>query len=147
MMRVPRASLVIVADGGKMLCFRNEGRADQPRLIILESAINDNPADRDQKSDAPGRSFSSVGNSRSSMQEVDFHALEEERFAAQTADMLKRRALRRDFEALVVVAPPRILGALRKRYHKEVSDRIAAEIPKDLVSHPVAAIEQALIAA
>jgi protein required for attachment to host cells len=43
-------------------------------------------------------------------------------------------------------APPKILGNLREAFHAEVADRIAAEIPKELTSHPVSKIER-LIAA
>jgi len=78
------------------------------------------------------------------MEEVDFHQLEEDRFAAETAEMLKDRALRNEYDALVVVAPPRTLGELRKHYHKEVEKRLVAEVPKDLVNVPVAEIEKIL---
>ena len=98
------------------------------------------------KSDAPGRAFSSVGNARSSYQETDFHQLEEERFAAETAEFLKKGALGNDYESLIIVAPPRTLGALRKHYHKEVEKRIAGEIAKDLTGHPVREIEKILAA-
>ena len=103
-----------------------------------------NPPDRSQKSDAPGRAFSSVGNGRSAYQETDFHQLEEERFAAETAELLRKRALRNDYESLIIVAPPRTLGELRKHYHKEVQKRLAGEIAKDLTGHPVAEIERIL---
>ena len=58
--------------------------------------------------------------------------------------MLNARALRNDYEALVVVAPPRTLGELRKHFHKEVERRLVAEVPKDLVDLPVAEIEKIL---
>ena len=58
--------------------------------------------------------------------------------------MLKERVLRHEFETLVVVAPPRTLGELRKHYHVEVARRIVAELPKDLVNTPVAEIEKIL---
>ena len=75
---------------------------------------------------------------------MDFHQQEEDRFAADTAEMLKARALRNEYDALVVVAPPRTLGELRKHYHKEVERRLVAEVPKDLVNVPVAEIEKVL---
>ena len=49
-------------------------------------------------------------------------------------------------EKLVVIAPPKILGNLRKAFHAEVAERVAAEIPKELTSHPIAEIER-LVAA
>ena len=79
--------------------------------------------------------------------QADAHQVEEDRFAANAADLLKRRALAHDYESLIVVAPPRTLGELRKHYHKEVSDRIIGELDKDLTGHPISDIEKALIAA
>ena len=65
-------------------------------------------------------------------------------FAAETAEMLKRRAMANEFESLIVVAPPKMLGELRKHYHKEVTDRLVGELAKDLTGHPVPEIEAAL---
>ena len=81
------------------------------------------------------------------MGETDYHQQEEDRFAAETAEMLKQRALKNEFESLIIIAPPKTLGELRKHYHKEVSSRLTAEIDKDLTGHPVDQIEKALIAA
>ena len=83
--------------------------------------------------------------SRGSMDETDFHQLEEDRFAAQTAEMLRERALNNDFETLIIVAPPRTLGELRKHYHQEVSARLAGELAKDLTGHAIPQIEEVLL--
>jgi protein required for attachment to host cells len=146
-MEIANKSLVVVADGRKMLFFRNEGDALYPNLALDRVREQDNPADRDQKSDAPGVAYSSVGNSRHSFSEVDFHQLEEDRFASETADLLKKRALANDFESLIIVAPPKTLGELRKHYHKEVESRLVGEIAKDLTGHPVDEIEKIIVAA
>ena len=145
-MRVPHNSFVVVADGKKSLFFRNEGDGDFPNLIVEHKDGHADLEDRELKSDAPGRAQSSVGHSRSAYQETDYHQLEEDKFAAETADLLRQRALRNDYESLIVVAPPRTLGALRKHYHKEVEKRIAGEIAKDLTGHPVAEIEKIISA-
>lgn len=140
-------SFVVVADGRKMLFFRNEGDAAYPNLELVRLREQDNPPDREQSSDAPGRAFSSWGNGRSAYQETDFHQLEEDRFASETAELLKKRAFDNDFEKLLIVAPPRTLGELRKHYHKEVEQRLIGEIPKDLTGHPVDEIEKIIAAA
>ena len=109
-MNLPNNTLVLVADGRKMLFLRNHGEAAQIDLRVEAHREQDNPRNQDQASDAPGRSFASVGTRRSAMEESDFHQIEEDRFAAEAADLLRERALRGDFDALVVVAPPRTLG-------------------------------------
>ncbi|TPG43645.1 host attachment protein [Sphingomonas koreensis] len=143
-MHVPHDAFVVVADGRKMLFLRNDGDAEYPNLIVERVLEQDNPATRDQGTDAPGSSSSSVGSARSSFEQTDFHQVEEDRFAAETADRLKKRALNNDFESLIIVAPPRTLGELRKHYHKEVSSRLIGELDKDLTGHPVNEIEAAL---
>lgn len=143
-MRVPHGSMVLVADGEKMLFFRNEGEALAPQLSVERNLVQDNPPDREQKTDAPGRGHS-PGPGRSAHEETDYHRLEKDRFAADTAEMLNRWALRNDYESLIVVAPPRTLGELRKHYHKETEKRIAGEVPKDLTGHPVPEIERILV--
>ena len=145
-MRVPHNSFIVVADGKKSLFFRNEGDGEFPNLIVERKDVHENPRDGEQKSDAAGSAPSSMGTVRSAMSETDFHQLEEDRFAAETAELLKQRALRNDFDSLIVVAPPKTLGELRKHYHKEVERRITGEIAKDLTGHPVGEIERILIA-
>jgi protein required for attachment to host cells len=144
-MQVPHRSFVVVADGKKMLFFRNEGDSDYPRLEVERKRVQANPADLDQKTDTAGQAPSgSPGAGYSSYQETDFHQLEENRFAAETAELLRKRALSNDFESLIIVAPPKTLGELRKHYHKEVEKRLTGEIAKDLTGHPVAEIEKIL---
>ena len=169
-MQVPHDAVVVVADGRKMLFLRNEGDARIPNLQVEHHEIHANPKDSDQKRDQSGQSMSTQSGSgapplaqggsmhamgggaqfapsRGTMGETDFHQLEEDRFAAETAEMLKKRALNHEFEALIIVAPPRTLGELRKHYHKEVSNRLKGEIAKDLTGHTVPQIEEALLKA
>lgn len=146
-MRVPYNSVVLVADGRKMLLLRNAGDAADPRLEVVNACEQPDLPDREMKTDAPGRAISGFGSARSAFEETDFHQQEEDRFAVDTAAMLSRHAAENNFDNLIVVAPPRTLGALRKRYSKDVSDRLKAELAKDLTGHPVDAIGRILIAA
>lgn len=147
-MLVPHNAVVLVADGRKMLFFRNDGDADYPNLQVQDALEQENPKDSDQKTDSAGRASSTRGGqfaaAGGTMGEVDFHQQEEDRFAADTAAMLNRRAMAGEFESLIIVAPPKTLGELRKHYHKELNDRLTGELAKDLTGHPVAEIETAL---
>lgn len=146
-MNVPHEAHVLVADGRKLLLLRNAGDATHPNLEVIRKREQENPPTREQGTDQPGRAFSSNGSGRNAYEQTDFHEIEEQRFAAEVADMLKRRALANDFDKLIVVAPPSTLGELRKHYHKEVQQRIAGELAKDLTGHPIDEIERLLIAA
>lgn len=143
-MRLPNNSVVLVADGRKSLFFRNEGDAEFPNLSVEDKEIRENPAHHEQATDTAGMSMKTKDGRGGSMQEVDFHQQEEDRFAAELAETLKARALDGDFEELIVVAPPKTLGELRKHYHKEVERRIVGELARDLTGMPVAEIEKVL---
>ena len=146
-MQLAHNSVVLVADGRKLLFLRNQGDAEYPNLVVETAEEKPNPATRDQATDQAGQASSSQGAARSSVEPTDFHQLEEDRFAAEVAELLKKRALRHDYDALVVVAPPKTLGELRKHYHVEVSKRLTGELDKDLTGHTIPDIEQALLKA
>ena len=144
-MRIPHDSYVLVADGAKMLFFRNEGDADNPNLTVIAAKQQADQYDRDIKTDQAGQKPGSPGaGGGSTAGETDFHVQAEQRFAAEAADRINRAALANEFEKLIIVAPPKTLGALRKHYHKQVESRITAEIAKDLTGHPVDRIEAVL---
>lgn len=168
-MRIPHNAVIVVADGRKMLLLRNEGDIQRLNLQVEQSEIHENPKDSDQKTDAAGRASSTQSGpgapavaqngsmhargagaqfapSRGSMEETDYHQMEEDRFATEIADLLKKQALAGAFESLVVVAPPRTLGELRKHYHKEVVERLKGEVGKDLTGHTIPQIEHVLTA-
>ncbi len=144
-MHLPHNSVVLVADGRKMLFLRNEGDAEFPNLVVEKAQEQANPATRDQATDSAGRASSPQGGVQSSVEPTDFHQIEEDRFAADAADFLKIGALKNDYDSLIVIAPPKTLGELRKHYHKEVSSRLKGELDKDLTGHPIKDIEKALM--
>jgi protein required for attachment to host cells len=143
-MQLPHNSVVLVADGRKMLFLRNEGDNEFPNFVVEKAQEQDNPATRDQATDSAGRASSPQGGVQSSVEPTDFHQIEEDRFAADAADFLKMGALKNKYDSLIVVAPPKTLGDLRKHYHKEVSSRLKGELDKDLTGHPIKDIEKAL---
>ncbi len=143
---IPNEALVVVGDGEKALFLRNKGGPQDVKLEVENVLGHDNPATHEQGTDKPGRAFASAGTARSAMEETDWHQLGEDRFAVDIADTLYRLAHANKFEALVVVAPPKVLGTLRKAFHKEVVDRITGELPKNLTSHPIPEIEKLLAA-
>ncbi|TCP67855.1 host attachment family protein [Sphingomonas sp. PP-CE-1G-424] len=143
-MHLPHNSVVLVADGRKMLFLRNEGDVEFPNLVVEKAQEQDNPATRDQATDSAGRASSPQGGVQSSVEPTDFHQIEEDRFAADAADFLKSGALKNTYDSLIVVAPPKILGELRKHYHKEVVSRLKGELDKDLTGHSIKDIEKAL---
>ena len=144
-MPLPHDALVLVADGRKMLFFRNQGDEEH---IDLRTEAHDRREDRKDseiKTDAPGGIHQSAGYGRSTYEEADFHQQEEDRWIKDAADELKERALRNDYDALAIVAPPKALGVLRKCLHKEVEKRLLCTVNKEMSGRPVPDIEALLV--
>lgn len=143
-MDIPRDTHVLVMDGGKMLLFKNDGDEVQPVLNIVMHDEQNSAATRDQGSAQPGSTHESVGSRRSSYEQTDFHQLDEDKFAIDAADMLKRKVLAGKIDALIIVAAPRTLGELRKHFHGEVEKRVLGEISKDVAGLPTDGIMAAI---
>jgi len=144
-MPLPHNALVLVADGRKMLFFRNRGDENQIDLRTESHDARQDRKDRYFKTDAPGTEKQSFGFGRSTYEETDFHQLEEDRWIKDAADELKKRALRRDFDAIAIVAPPKALGVLKKCLHKEVEKRIVCTVAKEMSGRPIPDIEALLV--
>ena len=143
-MPLPHDALVLVADGRKMLFFRNHGDENQIDLRTEAHDARTERKDREIKTDAPGTTKQSAGYGRSTYEEPDFQQQEEDRWVKDAADELKARVLRNDFEALAIVAPPKALGVLKKCLHKEVEKRIVCTVNKEMSGRPIPDIEALL---
>jgi len=143
-MPLPHNALVLVADGRKMLFFRNHGDENQMDLRTEAHDARQDHKDREIKSDAPGTVKQSAGYGHSTYEEPDFKQQEEDRWIKDAADELKARVLRGDFDALAIVAPPKALGVLKKCLHKEVERRIVCTVNKEMSGRPVPDIEALL---
>jgi protein required for attachment to host cells len=143
-MPLPNNALVLVADGRKMLFFRNRGDENQIDLRTESHDARYQRKDREIKTDAPGTAKQSFGYGRSTYEETDFQQQEEDRWIKDAAEELKARVLRNDFDALAIVAPPKALGVLKKCLHKEVQRRIVCTVNKEMSGRPIPDIEALL---
>ncbi len=145
-MPLPNNALVLVADGRKMLFLRNHGDANQ---IDLRTEAHDERQDAktsDIGTDGPGTHAQSGGYGRPAFEQTDFHQQDEDRWAKDAADELNRRVLAHDFESLAIIAPPKLLGEVRKHLHKEVERRVVCTINKEMTGRTTADIEALIVA-
>jgi protein required for attachment to host cells len=145
-LKIPHDAYVFVGDGRKALFLRNDGDEKFPNLRMERVFTDENAPTREQGTDRPGTSFSSNGSRRSSVEQTDWHDLEEHRFAREVAAALEKIVRERKIEALVIVAPPRTLADLRGAFHADVKQRIVAELHKDLTKHSLYDIEKHILA-
>jgi protein required for attachment to host cells len=147
-LKIPHNAFVFVGDGRKALFLRNEGDEKFPNLKTESVFEDENPPTHDQGSERPGRVSKALDSSqRSAVEPVDWHDIEEHRFAKRVAAAIEQVVRARKVPALVVVAPPKSLADLRNAFHADVQARVIAEINKDLTKHPVGEIEKHLASA
>jgi protein required for attachment to host cells len=145
-LKFDRGAWVIVADGARALVLENVGDRAYPDLRTKEVYKQDDLKTRELGTDRPGRSFSSVGHGRSAVDQTDWHDQAEQRFLAGIAARLDRAIVAGEIKSLVVVAPPRALGVLRKQYSTHVRQALRAEVEKDYAKMPVDEIARYLTA-
>jgi protein required for attachment to host cells len=151
MAEIPRNALVLVGDGSRALFFRNNGSPLEPQLVVENVFEQDNPLTHELGTDRPTRGAdftggyaANVGSPRSNIEQTDWHQQNEDRFAQNIAEKLYALAHANRFQQLVIVAAPKWLGVLRKALHKEVLDRVAGELTKDLTQMTIPAIQEEL---
>src|SRR5437870_5438997 len=75
-MPLPHNALVLVADGRKMLFFRNHGDENHMDLRTEAHDRRENRKDRELRTDAPGVARQSFGSNFPTMEETDFQQQE-----------------------------------------------------------------------
>jgi len=141
---IDKGAWVVVCDGAKALVLENVGNRLAPSLVTREVYGQPDPKTHELGTDKPGRSFSSVGSGRSAMEQTDWHEQEEQRFLAKLAARLDKAVLAGETRSLIVVAPPRAIGVLRRQYSAHIRQALKAEVEKDYVRMPVADIARHL---
>jgi protein required for attachment to host cells len=101
--------------------------------------------DRDLETDRPGRGFNRGTPGRHALdgeRSTKWHEIEQ--FAREVAHALDEARVRHEFDRLVIVAGPKMLGLIRESLPAPCRSVIAAEIAKDLVHQESEAIREAV---
>lgn len=142
MPKLEQGTLIVVTDSEKALFLRNLTDLQDPNFEVTDEETQENPSDIDQSANRPGRMPDTGVGQRSALDDTDWHELAKDRFAKDLSDMLYEEAHKGNFEKLVLVASPQVLGVLREEMHQEVTAKVVADIPKTLTNHPVHEIEE-----
>lgn len=142
-LRIPPKAWVLVCDARKALFLHNTGDAAFPNLRLERTTeAPENPRTAKQGTDRPGRIQNAIGPT-SAAEATDWHDMAEAQFARETIDTFAALYRSRP-HGVVLVAPPRMLAALRERLVDGVHATVIAEIGKDLTKHPIQEIERLL---
>ncbi len=116
-------------------------------LMLTDTLTNEEGAahSRDLVSDAPGRVHDRMGSARHSM-EPDTGVKEESRrrFVKQMVERLESAHLRGEFDRLVLLAAPAVLGVIRKTLTSNLTKAVIKEIPKDVIGQDLDKIQSQL---
>jgi protein required for attachment to host cells len=145
-LKIDNGAWVVVCDGAKALVLENAGNRMTPKLTTKEVYEQSDARTRELGADKPGRAFGSASSVRSSVTQTDWHDLEEQKFLAKLAARLDKAVQAGETRSLIVVAPARAIGMLRREFTPHVRQALKAEVEKDYVKMPVDEILRHLIA-
>jgi len=116
-------------------------------LVLVDTLKHEEGAAhaRDLTSDAPGRVHDRMGSARHSM-EPDTGVKEESRrrFVKKMVARLESAHFRGDYDRLVLLAAPAVLGVIRKTISKKFTNVVVKEIPKDVIGQDLDKIKAQL---
>jgi len=144
-LRVHSGDWVIVCDGRKALILENSGDEKFPNLRMREVREHDDASTHSQGVDVPGRVHQSLTAARSAVEQTDWHDLAERNFLQALVRHLDAALTGKLVDKLIVVAPPRALGVLRRAYTPALQHAVSVEIDKDWVRMPIHEIEEKLL--
>jgi protein required for attachment to host cells len=146
-MKIGYGDLIVVCDGKKALLIENEGDETLAKFATREVYEHKQEPTHALGTDRPGRVEEMATGVHSTVEPTDFHDQEETAFLKRLSARLDALVTSHQTHHVIVVAPPRALGVLRKSYSPALRKAIRAELDHDLVHLPVAEIEERLTAA
>lgn len=122
---------IVVADGARVRVFRHgAGRLTAVPGLAVETRAARN---RELVTDRPGRVYSRMRGVPSAVEDgAGAHREEKRRFVVRLAATLAEAEAEGRFARLVLMAPPRVLGELRRAMPTSLRRRVDAEVRKDL---------------
>lgn len=138
-----RTAWIVVADSSRGYIFsrKNDSFTKVKELSHDEARKHG----KDLVTDRSGRAFNSQGKGQHAMTpEADPKEHEAQVFSSQLADEIEKGRNANLFEDLVLVAPPALLGYLRKTLRTPTSRLVRREINKDLANLKLSEIKERL---
>lgn len=145
-MAKPVTTWIVVADGAQARFLET---ADDRRFALVGELVSPDSHEKAHAlgRDRPGRSHESHDVTRHAIEpRVDPHGKAKQRFLDLVAEQIARAEASRRFDQLVLVAPRRQLGALRRQLAGLADDRIRLAVDKDLANLPAGPLAAQLVA-
>ncbi len=116
-----------------------------PRNLLLVDTLTNEAGTahpRDLLSDAPGRAFDHFGSARHSMEpHTGVKQEQRRRFVKKMVERLEEAHLKGNFDQLILLAAPAVLGVIRKTLPADLVKAVIKEIPKDVIGQGIDKIQ------
>ncbi|WP_395645147.1 host attachment protein [Terricaulis sp.] len=119
-MLMPHGTVVAVLDGKALELFRNSGNEAEPELVAVSA-----PKLVEHNKSGGARHASSSANHAGHQSEEDAHAV-------AVVDWLNQQVAGHAIQHLVVIAPPKTLGEMRRRYSRPLEAALLREVHKEM---------------
>ena len=125
----PIITWIVLADAKTMRIAVNEGPG---KGLYGRKTEGVEPAPVTALSDAPGMTNAPMGPNRGGISDPDLKGQAEAAFASDIVSYLAGAMRNGEFDRLVLVAAPEMLGLLRERLSTPLQEVLRADLPKDL---------------
>jgi len=135
------ATWVVVADSGRADFYVRHQRLSPMESVRSITNPNARMKEQDLSSDSPGRAFDSKGSGRHAMepgQSGKEHM--RENFARRIADELGAGRIANEYQHLVIVAGPKLLGDIRGKLSHATGQLVTVEIDKEMTAQDLPVI-------
>jgi len=126
----PIKTWILIADSSRAHIVEHRGPGRGLHPVANRSWSAPKPGEFE---DDPGRSFSSAGAMRHKMEPHQGNVERGDAFARALFTDLAKLKRARQFDRLILCAPPAMLGSLRKHLPDQLTSDVTAEVAKDLV--------------
>lgn len=128
---------ILIADGARARLASVERHGSSTELVEKFEYQADHRPSRELGRDRPARVHESQGATRHAVEpKVDPHRALKREFADTISEALDDNLAQKNFDRLIVVAPPVTLGDLRRVFSEPVKSKIFAEVAMDLTKVP-----------
>lgn len=138
-MLLPKGTTFAVVDGTKFELLRNTGTEKDPKLTPLDTPKLEvtNYSEGIRRNDTNSSFPSRTGHGANS-------SLDESAHVIAVSEWLNQQVLGHEIDKLIVIADPKSLGVMRKRYHKQLEAVLLGELAKTMTGRPTEEIISAL---
>jgi len=143
-----KTNWILVANQAEAQIYSSDRLPGSLSLVEVLANKEGTAHPRELVSDAPGRAFDSHGSGRHAM-EPNTGVKEEQRrkFVKRMVDRLQLARVKGDFDQLVLLAAPAVLGVIRKTLTPDLEKTVIKEISKDLIGQGVDKVQSQLVRA